>query len=92
MIKYLGTEAGLGEEAVNEKKLADNSKPSQISDSGGLWDCIQQHNQGKEKQKHMSLTVSTSREKTQILLSTIIEVDLGGMPGLYHLPMVRTQL
>ena len=75
-IKYLGTEAGLGEEVVNEEKLADNSKPSQISDSGELWDPIEQHNQGKEKQKQMTLTVITSREKAQILLSTIIEVGL----------------
>ena len=34
----------------------------------------------------MSLTAITSREEAQMLLSTIIEVGLGGFPGLYHLP------
>ena len=50
-IKYLGTEAGLGEEVVNEEKLADNTKPPKISDSGERWDLIQPHNQGNEKKK-----------------------------------------
>ena len=40
----------------------------------------------------MFLTVITSREKTQILLSTIIEVELGGLPELYHLPFGKNQL
>lgn len=42
--------------------------------------------QGEEKQKHMSLTAITSREEAQMTPCTIIEVALGGLPGLYHLP------
>ena len=68
------------------EKIADNSTPFQINDSGELWDCIEQNNQRKEKQNkqqknHMFLTVITSKEKIEILLPTIIEVDMGGMLG-----------
>ena len=59
-----------GEGIVNEVKLLPSGKPSHRQVCGEFWNLRRQHNWEKEnKIQNMSLTVTASREVTQMLVS-----------------------